>query len=268
MIDDPLFDIPVVLKVKGIKGDKGERGYDGAAGVNGIKGRRGADGKDGRDGIDGKDGKDGLSIKGDPGRDGVDGKSAYQLWLSLGNKGSVEEYILSLRGDDGLSAYDIWLKNNDGTEEDFLKSLKGKDAISTYQNIGMSVPDIAGQVGRLKVKGEILSTDDIIIRRDKSLFRVSFIDVNTAARPYTIISESYPVLDNDYYIEAAIAGITVTLLTAVEREGKEYSIDNSSGGNVFVNTTSSQTINGELTQIVPPNSAMLVVSNGTNWRIK
>lgn len=191
---DPLFDTPVIRRVKGIKGDQGLSAYE-VATKNGfvgtekdfllsLKGKDGitevivkeipappVKGDKGDKGDQGIKGDKGDSIEGKP---GVDGKSAYQLWLSLGNRGSVEDFILSLRGDNGLSAYDIWLNNGyNGAEEDFLKWLKGKDGISTYQNVGMSVPDLAGQVGRLKHKDSTLDTDDLMIVRAGSLFRIS-----------------------------------------------------------------------------------------------
>ncbi len=60
---------------------------------------------------------------------GNPGASAYQVWLSLGNEGSEEDFINSLTGpsgDAGPSAYQIWLDlGNEGTEEDFINSLTG-----------------------------------------------------------------------------------------------------------------------------------------------
>ena len=77
--------------------------------------------------------KGGGALKGD------DGKSAYQSWLDLGNNGTEEDFINSLKGEkgqvgekgetgnDGKSSYEIWLDNgNVGTEQDFLDSLKGE----------------------------------------------------------------------------------------------------------------------------------------------
>jgi hypothetical protein len=74
----------------------------------------------------------GGALKGD------DGKSAYQSWLDLGNTGTEEDFINSLKGEkgqvgekgekgnNGKSSYEIWLDNgNVGTEQDFLDSLKG-----------------------------------------------------------------------------------------------------------------------------------------------
>ncbi|OQQ80555.1 collagen-like triple helix repeat-containing protein [Ligilactobacillus salivarius] len=57
--------------VKNAKGDKGERGPQGEKGDKGDTGERGAD--------------------------GVDGKSAYQIWLDLGNSGSEQDFINSLK---------------------------------------------------------------------------------------------------------------------------------------------------------------------------
>ena len=52
----------------------------------------GANGAKGTDGTNGTDGTD-----------GTDGKSAYEIWLGLGNTGTVEEFISSLRGPAGTS---------------------------------------------------------------------------------------------------------------------------------------------------------------------
>jgi len=68
---------------------------------------------------------------------GVNGKSAYQLWLDLGNTGSIQDFIDSLAGEDGLngidgkrgdSAYEHWASlGNIGSVQDFIDSLKGQD---------------------------------------------------------------------------------------------------------------------------------------------
>ena len=75
---------------------------------------------------------------------GEDGKSAYQIWLDAGNKGTEEEFLESLKGYtpqkdvdyfDGKSAYEIWLANgNTGSESEFLESLKGDDYVLTEED--------------------------------------------------------------------------------------------------------------------------------------
>lgn len=94
---------------------------------------------------------------------GPPGMSAYEVWLSSGNEGSVEDFLESLEGEPGLpgytpqkgidyfdgtsgvdgytprkgidyfdgaegkSAYEIWLAaGNEGSEEDFIISLRGE----------------------------------------------------------------------------------------------------------------------------------------------
>lgn len=79
-------------------------------------------------------GSDTPGPQGDPGEEGM---SAYEVWLDLGNTGTEQDFIDSLKGPeggpgdpgaDGDSAYDIWLSaGNTGTEQEFLDSLKGAD---------------------------------------------------------------------------------------------------------------------------------------------
>lgn len=56
----------------------------------------GKDGVNGKDGADGQDGKDGQN-----GKDGINGKSAYEIWLEQGNEGTEEDFIASLKGEQG-----------------------------------------------------------------------------------------------------------------------------------------------------------------------
>lgn len=58
-----------------LKGDPGTNGAPGAQGTNGTNGTNGTD--------------------------GVDGDSAYEVWLSLGNAGTEQDFINSLEGDKG-----------------------------------------------------------------------------------------------------------------------------------------------------------------------
>ena len=78
-----------------VVGPQGEPGPKGDKGEPGPKGDPGPVGPAGRDGLNGKDGVQGP--KGDQGEKGVDGKSAYQIWLDLGNAGSEQDFIDSLK---------------------------------------------------------------------------------------------------------------------------------------------------------------------------
>ena len=73
-----------------------------------------------------------VSCDGEKGEQGANGKSAYEIWLDLGNKGTEEDFLNSLKGQvgkqgaNGKSAYEIWLDlGNVGSKEDFLNWLRG-----------------------------------------------------------------------------------------------------------------------------------------------
>ena len=84
----------------GPKGEKGDTGLQGEKGDKGDTGERGADGKDGINGTNGRDGIDG--------KNGQDGKSAYQIWLDLGNSGSEQDFINSLKAQSERHAPTAW----------------------------------------------------------------------------------------------------------------------------------------------------------------
>ena len=113
--------------VKNAKGDKGERGpqgLQGPVGPQGPKGERGEVGPKGDKGDTGLQGEKGN--KGDTGERGADGKSAYQIWLDLGNSGSEQDFINSLKAqnerhaptgytlDTSTKPWTIWFDNGCG----------------------------------------------------------------------------------------------------------------------------------------------------------
>jgi len=72
---------------QGSQGIQGEQGPIGPTGATGPQGIQGPPGNDGVDGLNGQDGQDGLS--------------AYDIWLSLGNTGTEQDFIDSLVGPEG-----------------------------------------------------------------------------------------------------------------------------------------------------------------------
>ena len=83
---------------------------------------------------------------------------------------------------------------------------------------------------------------------------------------YVAVSGTYAILSSDYFIEATSGTFTATLPTAVGRAGQEYTIKNSGTGIVTIATTSSQTIDGQLTNLLAVQyQSITVVSNGANW---
>ena len=72
--------------------------YAQVAGPTGPEGAVGAVGEQGAPGINGADGANGEN--------GINGLSAYEIWLSLGNSGSEQDFIDSLAGEDGVAGVD------------------------------------------------------------------------------------------------------------------------------------------------------------------
>lgn len=87
------------------------------------------------------------------------------------------------------------------------------------------------------------------------------------AQQVIAVNADYVVLTTDRIIKVTALGKTITLPTAINNTGREFIINNASTGNITVNTTSSQTINNLLSQIVPSNSTMVVYSDGSNYWI-
>jgi Collagen triple helix repeat (20 copies). len=106
-----------------IVGPKGDQGPPGPKGEKGDPGPVGPAGRDGKDGAKGP--------KGDQGEKGADGKSAYQVWIDLGNAGSEQDFIDSLKSkpetatrhaptawtlDRTTTPWTIWLDNGCGLQ--------------------------------------------------------------------------------------------------------------------------------------------------------
>jgi len=85
---------------------------------------------------------------------------------------------------------------------------------------------------------------------------------------YVATAIDYSALVTDRIIEVTGAAKTITLPTAnVTNVGYEYKIDNSSSGSIFVVGQGGETIQGQVTQTIPPNSCLSIYANGTAWRI-
>ncbi|QCQ04150.1 collagen-like protein [Ligilactobacillus animalis] len=77
------------ITIEQLRKEIAESGRDGVDGSQGPKGEKGEKGDVGPQGDPGP--------KGDTGPAGQDGKSAYQIWLDLGNTGSEQDFIESLK---------------------------------------------------------------------------------------------------------------------------------------------------------------------------
>jgi hypothetical protein len=90
---------------------------------------------------------------------------------------------------------------------------------------------------------------------------------NLISASYTAQTANYNVGDGDYLIECTANSFSVTLPTAVGIRNKSYEIKNSGSGTITLDTTASQTIDGELSLEIFEQENITVISNNVNWLI-
>ena len=93
------------------------------------------------------------------------------------------------------------------------------------------------------------------------------LDADGLKEPYKAKTANYTIQTNDSVIDATSGTFTVTLPTASAVAGKLYYIKNSGTGTLTLDTTSSQTMDGVLTNTLIQASCITVLSNGANWII-
>lgn len=90
-----------------------------------------------------------------------------------------------------------------------------------------------------------------------------------SASGYAAKTANYTLLATDQTIEYTSGSYTATLLSAASVTGKVYNIKNSGNGVITINTTSSQTIDGNASGVLKLSQYdnLTVQSNGQNWII-
>ena len=83
----------------------------------------------------------------------------------------------------------------------------------------------------------------------------------------TTVTANYTVSSIDEIVIQTTSGTTTTLPSAVGFNGRKFTIKNASAGDITIDTTSPETIDGQLTQILSTYNSISVVSNGTNYYI-
>ena len=98
---------------------------------------------------------------------------------------------------------------------------------------------------------------------------LNWLDDGLLVETYRAITGTDTVLAGDYTVNATSGTFTLTLLTAVGREGKIYNLKNSGTGVVTLATTSGQTIDGEASGALTLNQYdnLQAQSDGANWNI-
>jgi len=115
----------------------------------------------------------------------------------------------------------------------------GTSGASTLIGTTLNIPNYAGGGGSAGITRSISS-----------------ISTNTNAGSTSLVD----------YVYIVSAGATLTLPTAIGNTNA-YEVTNSGATNITVNTTSSQTINGNLSMLISPNSSRKFYSDTANWRV-
>jgi hypothetical protein len=84
---------------------------------------------------------------------------------------------------------------------------------------------------------------------------------------YKAINSTYTLQATDNLLDCTSGTFTLTLSTAVTKQGQVFIIKNSGAGVITVATTLSQTIDGAATLVLNQYDSYTVVSNGANWII-
>lgn len=91
--------------------------------------------------------------------------------------------------------------------------------------------------------------------------------IGTSKGNVIIASTNYLMNPGDFQVIGDTSGIAVTLPTAIQSASSTYEIKNVSDGSITVNTTSGQTIDGELSLVLYSYENLTVASNNSNWVI-
>jgi len=90
---------------------------------------------------------------------------------------------------------------------------------------------------------------------------------NSLEFDYTPKTANYTITDNDYLIDCTSGTFTVTLLTALNRQGRQYIIKNSGAGTITLEGDGTETIDGSLNLTLETKVCYTIISDGANWII-
>lgn len=173
-----------------------------------------------------------ITSAGKTGEQGDTGKSAYELAVAGGFKGTQAEWLASLVGDQGLSAYEVYVDNYTGegspmTEAQWLLSLvgaNGQNGKSAYQLYVDSVEDgdrvmgeaewlasLTGTAGAAGAAG--VGVASLSLNADGTKLVVTYTDSNKAATEIELPSVFHKHVYGD---------VTVLLPATVDTEGLGY----------------------------------------------
>lgn len=140
---------------------------------------------------------------------GTDGKSAYQVWLDLGNTGTEEDFLNSLKGEKGA---DGTMTFEDLTDEQ-KEYLKGEDGFSpaitenadnSDEVYKLDIETKDGVITTPNLKGSGATIDDNVVSPDtvwsSVKVRNELMDLEANMQQFFIVTGEYSVDDDDNWI--------------------------------------------------------------------
>lgn len=200
----------------------------------------------------------------------INATTKYRFWFSakFAKNGAGNDYWISpsTMGDAPPAGFSISITNS-GIVQVFMPSISGfANASITY---ALDAPAVGAQYP-ISVNG------DQVISGKPTISGLAAIGTNGLSfdgainNTYTAITGATVLSHLHYYVSASGASnYAVTLPSAATNKGRVYIIKSNMNSGVLltVNTTSSQTIDGQSLVQLSRLSALHVISNGSNWEI-
>lgn len=113
------------------------------------------------------------------------------------------------------------------------------------------------------IEGDNISID--ISNKPYVIISSTLQGVTSGLTSYIEVTSNYTLTSNDYTVNCTSGSFTVTLPTAVGIAGRCFEVTNTGSGEITLDTTSSETIQGDSKQTVYQDECFVVRSTGANW---
>jgi len=186
----------------------------------------------------------------------IDDRSSYGLIIS---RIGVEKVRFATNG---------YVAFNTGDQPTAIVDIAASSTTAASLRIRSGVAPTSPNAGDIYNLGTSIIIPSSGLSINSNLTPTSTLQVNGSfSRTYRLVTASTTLSSTDSVIEMTGSSYNVTLPDATTCTGREYIIKNTSGSSKTVNTTSSQTIDGNLTVSVVGKNWIVVKSNGSNWII-